>query len=290
MTLKYGVVAALFLMQTLASPGIKPAGDVPNLSKRYFMIKPDGSGTKGKPWPEAKVQWCLDGVGSEGDEYEKLLQLVKDSWKLWQDAVAPYSSLQFEPSKSHGKPVCDDKDKDGEVLHIEFGGEQGSWADLGYAGKGQEHVLHLSPTATAALCAHELGHVFGLEHEHQKPAAWQEDSDESYSDTFPFRFYCANLADYDALKDRSDIADLCKDYNAATAAGFSAANWLPFRPSPRNYEIDAFVDLDSIMMYSSTSGSKNGKPVYLKQDESEISENEKPSMGDIRAIARLYPK
>lgn len=68
---------------------------------------------------------------------------------------------------------------------------------------------------TVANLAREMGHAFGLVHEHQRPDAGKGVPRSSFA--------CENLGEHQSYKDRHyDMKDLCSNLNLAANAGFSA--------------------------------------------------------------------
>ncbi|KAM7214513.1 hypothetical protein V8F06_010074 [Rhypophila decipiens] len=146
--------------------------------------------------------------------------------------------------------------------------------------------------------AHELGHLFGLVHEHQNPALWPVflgGLDQQGGGTLSFT--CQNVLDYDAcLAERTAIDpanaqaivdnSLCADYResitemcqgGAPAGGvydptrgdhfLSSREWLPY-PGGNQYISYGVFDLQSIMVYDSRAGAKPGTNVYQIRSES----------------------
>ncbi|RAL14758.1 uncharacterized protein BO97DRAFT_412062 [Aspergillus homomorphus CBS 101889] len=164
-----------------------------------------------------------------------------------------------------------------------------------------QHKMFLSTPADhpdyviLANIAHEIGHVFGLVHEHQDPALWRDfDGGE-----WVFKFNCENLEDFDRVTrgmTREQIygpEGVCVNYRAALNVGFMAADFLPYPlgdvtgPRGKWPSMDQ-VDWDSIMIYGSTAGAKEGTNVLTKIDGTVFLGNLVPSSGDVAGIMEMY--
>ncbi|KAG9186329.1 hypothetical protein G6011_02885 [Alternaria panax] len=195
--------------------------------------------------------------------------------------------------------------------------ESGSWATLGYLDKTMNsdpdrHTLTIGSKGYGAYwpaeVAHELGHVLGLVHEHQR-----KDRDNFIN------FDCSKLLGYDEAKAEIEshsewgisIDEVCKSNNLGFTHG------LDFM-APTQYTLDmgsgrvqssgSSYDHDSIMQYSSVALAKNGQTKAVKDlpivrwkngrpqdglvDDSNaqfIYINTEPSDGDKEGVQRLYP-
>jgi hypothetical protein len=165
--------------------------------------------------------------------------------------------------------------------------------------------------------AHELGHAWGMYHEHQNPYFWPTTYKGKGGTTFSaINWVCENLADYettitkinDAIASYPSGADLgeivwgknreeiCYKRDIAANWGFSAQDYLPLT------SIDAYkvgtqdgdnIDWDSIMIYPTGAGAKrdssgNRLPTLTKPNGDDIEPNLYPSQKDIQGLMALY--
>ncbi|RAH82007.1 hypothetical protein BO86DRAFT_399536 [Aspergillus japonicus CBS 114.51] len=143
-----------------------------------------------------------------------------------------------------------------------------------------------------ANIAHEIGHAFGLIHEHQDPALWRPTDHGSWI----FKFDCRNLIDFEE-KTRGKTEEeiwgpdgLYVSWWTATKAGFNAAYFLPFPANvigPREPwpHVDD-VDWDSCMLYGSDAAGKG--PVLTTYDGKTWKANRVPSAGDVAGLVQMY--
>ncbi|KAF1833740.1 hypothetical protein BDW02DRAFT_484770, partial [Decorospora gaudefroyi] len=280
-------------------------------------------------WPNKKIRWCFHDDNAD-------LQLRG----LWNAAIDLWAEL-----KDHGfsyeevsRSVCRSQSQRSTVLHIYYNAGGRLLSTLGIPAIDEEAnrddpdpilgpYSHLSDMQGIGMndvnanVAHELGHVWGLHHEHQNPQYWKV----SVSDiggawaiptfaNYPKRFAtanfdCQNLKDYqqavarvqakiDAATDPTerdgltvDLTRLCTSHYVAQKYRFSGSEWIPLTHL-NNLVMDAEFDENSIMLYPSSAGATglgaNRATVMVYNDGSRIQENLVPSPMDINRLVSLY--
>jgi hypothetical protein len=147
-----------------------------------------------------------------------------------------------------------------------------------------------------AVVAHEIGHAWGLHHEHQNPRFWAKkyNANGAYDGrTFgDANFACKQLPDYaekslDARMDGEDPELLCTSYAIAQKYEFSANNFLPLVSGYVLPDADDDRDIDwrSIMMYTTY---QTGARVLSKPDGSDIMPPMFPTTRDVSGLVALY--
>lgn len=185
-------------------------------------------------------------------------------------------------------------------------------------------VMHLSDNLKVGNLdvnlnvAHEIGHAWGLLHEHQKNIHW-EVSDVTQSgwlvalgnsnrdirfETDDFR--CRNLKDYEETLERIDRMEnrpnraaedkvmICRNWSTAKKYGFSGAEWVPMHTGDQ--DTDLAFDPDSLMLYPSNAGGigqVNGDddqrlPILTYQNGDRIPIRTGASAADIEKLISIY--
>lgn len=257
--------------------------------KRAFYVNRDQHSTY-QPWPNSLVEWCLEG-GIYNSAFNDLLDRA---WEMWVDAIRKAEFAEGSNLTLVSRGVCVKETKQ-RYLRITLTNKREARTTVGYQLAGTTMSFDMDPSwgyySAATNLAHELGHAFGLLHEHQKPDAWES------SGLYPngrLKLNCENLKDYDDIKAvYRDMTILCSSRNTAGNAGFSAVEMLPWTEGP-SYRYSFDFDWDSIMLYGSFTGSKvvNGQrqKTLVKADGSPIYPKLKPSTTDALAIIEMYPR
>ncbi|KAI9704277.1 MAG: hypothetical protein M1836_007138 [Candelina mexicana] len=253
---------------------------------RALSISPLTPGI-GVPWPNHLVRYCFKDVDTD----RALNGLVVSAWNLWRNAghinlldiqkvgdckthINGYYPLRIVRNTNHilrtslgAKPGPDDRDGN-PVNYLRF--DSTNVRNIGF----QDNIINM---------AHELGHAFGLHHEHQRTDAHDH-----------IRFVCENLEHYEEKKKKGeDMHDLCTSKMAADAAKFEAGDFIPLAQLVGLNQSQAY-DPKSIMHYGTYFGSKSKhfwpkKKVLTDLKGKELAfQATKPSEMDIERINWLY--
>ncbi|KAB5570386.1 hypothetical protein GE09DRAFT_1217824 [Coniochaeta sp. 2T2.1] len=254
--------------------------------RRYMSILPGNSPAPENPWPDRTIRYCFE------DELAKsrMQDILDEAIRLWQDAGLLDSVYTYDEVTGPGAG-CTGHPQRAQTLVIRYNNQGRLRSTIGLpAADGlnpdltgpymdvtdDPNVGMLSPTASIA---HELGHVWGLYHEHQNRFYWVDgpyrgeipEGNDAFGDGLAV-FNCAALSDYAAVMQRIDVAypgqanegvrkkvkeDVCQDINMASLWNFDGArSWLPRTEMNIHMEELAYskVDWSSIMLYPSGNG------------------------------------
>ncbi|KAK4447079.1 hypothetical protein QBC34DRAFT_410414 [Podospora aff. communis PSN243] len=296
--------------------------DSSTLGKRWAAIVPgvDGPGlvsvtsnSNGERWPQSTIPVCINPNAPTVRADAELA--IKEGITVWHHAgvdpnVWNVLILSVEECERHGVVpgtrrknfLWVERVAGNGSPHATLGNVRGGsylryqpksyWTDIPGSPLAQDYNFRLS-------MAHELGHVFGLVHEHQRPDAWGPHHAGSASDEGVFEFHCNRLRDYqECLTDASENLpfgenyiqnlvnnQLCRFLSESTRNScqgttqvthpddhfLMARNYLPYPGGASYIQTSAMrsLDLTSVMIYSSMAGAAGDEPVYTIRRESE---------------------
>ncbi|KAK3292953.1 uncharacterized protein B0H64DRAFT_434245 [Chaetomium fimeti] len=169
-------------------------------------------------------------------------------------------------------------------------------------------VIDIGMGNVVANYAHEMGHSWGLHHEHQNPKWWSETFTGVERANYFFgeeNFHCTNLRDYatvmapyDGQPDYIKNAyknEICRDRSKASRAKFAGGfNYVPITDEPGTIDDERNEpDWESIMLYPSNAGGRvdaSGQKlnVLTKRNGDLIDPVSKPSRRDIAGLKKMY--
>ncbi|KAF7592769.1 hypothetical protein BBP40_012527 [Aspergillus hancockii] len=218
-----------------------------------------------RPWPDQTITYCYNSESAR----ERIAPLLRQAIALWAAAGLPESFKYVERETDW----CFRNPKDGLAFYGDgdtetyFSSIAMSVPDERFAGPYLyfNPPKDLLPENTLAALTHELGHSWGLLHEHQDPLLWRTNDPGNGEHRGLITFFCENVEGYDQLSQKygGDKEKLfapdgpCTSSERALQDGFVAANILPLGPgwrhqSPRSqWPEDENVDWKSIMFYAS---------------------------------------
>ncbi|KAK4442794.1 hypothetical protein QBC34DRAFT_431272 [Podospora aff. communis PSN243] len=307
-------------------PALVPRSRPHSLNRRYFYARKAAPGFGvAQPWPNRVIKYCFNPNPATQAAKAMLKKNLKDARKIW---VAKGLNSNFRIEEAHGDACLDLED----VLMISYtgnGANSGMGSSVGQLSTNNMHLtdrVDMGMLDVVANFAHELGHAWGLYHEHQNPNFWQGVVDatgngELFGPGNPGQWNCENLIDYASValggglvvqtgqnnqgNTRTvDMQRLCSSYDLARGARFTALDYLPMggRGTPHSTNGKGVDDVDwsSIMIYASGAGAvpldpgeepgeTDRRARILQQPNGErIAKNLFPSALDILALNTLY--
>ncbi|KAK4154118.1 hypothetical protein C8A00DRAFT_14756 [Chaetomidium leptoderma] len=167
-------------------------------------------------------------------------------------------------------------------------------------------ILDIGMGNVVANYAHEMGHAWGLHHEHQNPKWWSETVTGVERAKFFFdetNFICENLADFDAQMvpyanepdyvRRGHRNEICRDRDKASRSKFAGGfNYIPIDDAGMIDDGQSEPDWLSIMLYPSNAGGKTvggvKQNVITKLNGDLIGPVSKPSKRDVQGLKKMY--
>lgn len=238
--------------------GIKTGTELHSLNKRYsYTVNTDA-----KPWPGCTIRYCF----ADDDTEQALFDNLKDAIERWYRSGLDRNSFKWEKVS---RDECTQKRSTHLVISITQVKSHDTTVGYEPAGPGfpgpsmNLYDGDLKSLDKVASFSHEVGHAWGLRHEHQVPQYWK--TGEGYADAVGGdsavfgngNFHCENLADYEEktafVRDTMGqppniVKQLCTKYSIARQYKFSAVNWLPDTAGIVATDSDQGVDWDSIMV------------------------------------------
>ncbi|KAL5888471.1 hypothetical protein ACKVWC_003735 [Pyricularia oryzae] len=297
------------------------------VKKRYLTIDPNLGDAS--PWPDKTINYCYESKAARKNLHKDFVEASK----MWKTAGLAAGVYKYKEVASPGSPCTGHADR-AKILVVritpgdppeegedtpEEGENPAGWATLGIeplnadsSYKGPEMYINTdlrykgsgeSRSRFVGTVAHELGHVWGLYHEHQNPLFWELPYSSSDGKVFGKNWFCQKVRGYqrsvdlikskfpnDAAEVQHQTENMCRWASFAKDYKFPGADYLPeqstagkFYPAdiPRRGATNEHVDWASVMIY-------DGEDFLLKNDGSEVYENNRPSQADVLGIRRIY--
>ncbi|GAB7360190.1 hypothetical protein MBLNU230_g7952t1 [Neophaeotheca triangularis] len=280
-----------------------------SLAAQAYAIDPLDPSDR-EPWPNnGAIYWCEN----DSNDYQTAHELIESAYQIWAQAgLGP--ATPDSPSLLYAGEPCERIEKRepwlfANVLQVEIdwvGGEMS--ADVGFVLGGRNRLVlaGVGPGVKAVVpkevaVAHELGHLWGLHHQHQRPEIWDKEL---------IALNASNLRYYDDFKRRGhNMSLISHERGAAVEAGYQEPlELLPFEHCDHDPPSNTSVDWNSIMLYGSTHYGGHEDPefdanweghwvykeadVLLRQDHGypeHIDQPQKPSKADVAKLRELYP-
>lgn len=284
------------------------------LGKRWVTVDTSSgfsSNTGIKLWPDKTIKFCFTDTESRGRLYDLLVK----GMDLWHQAGLDSTFRMTEVSDA------DCKNKRSEVMVVTLGDglsttparPNGALSSMTLTDSAEVGMLN-----SISNVAHEIGHAWGLYHEHQNPNFWEEPYAHKGGSVFgASNFQCKNLRDYQDALDKiqskinqypeenreaaklsidAHFKEICTKREIAKLYGFSAAEYLPYTTRDlykAGTDDSSQIDWDSIMLYPTGAGGTpqgNGErlPILTRPNGDEIGLNLLPSPKDVVGLIALY--
>lgn len=225
-------------------------------------------------WPEKTITYAFSNKEAE----QKLGRILEDAKKLWNQLKVngfDYKEVDLRKCRA-GRSEC-------MLIHYNNDGKLRTTVGLQALDTNFEGpYMHLSDRLdvgnldVVVNVAHELGHAWGLWHEHQARIWWGHSENDGNWDGFlagdifkTADYHCENLEDYEQALGKmaekegleskeelsvSQVEELCRNHKTAKACSFSALDWMPL--PKHGMKPDDEFDPTSLMLYPSGAGGK----------------------------------
>ncbi|PNP53831.1 hypothetical protein FNYG_15713 [Fusarium nygamai] len=241
-------------------------------------------------WPKKTLTYAFSTTEAE-KKLERILEAAKKLWNRLNVDGFKYEKLKLKECKARrSECMIIYYNNDGKLLTSvglppldnNFEGPYMHLSD-------KKDIGNLDPVINVA---HELGHAWGLWHEHQARKWWgQSEIDEFWGGTLNGHefmtadYHPERLKDYEValekmaeakgLKSPEELSQeqinmLIRDQKTAKDYGFTAVEWMPLKPA--GMEADEIFDRNSLMLYPSGAG---GKGDVLFDDEGNLVEDKR---------------
>ncbi|KAI8207621.1 hypothetical protein K4K54_004855 [Colletotrichum sp. SAR 10_86] len=297
------------------------------LQKRYVAINGNGDTQR---WPDRTISYCFANKEARTKLHEGMLEATQ----RWRHAGLSELAFKYKQVAEPGR-ACTNHPQRSVILVVALAEGFRAHQGIPNINANQENyqgpVMELSMRTDIGMLdwvgniAHEIGHAWGLAHEHQNMNFWKRktaegDVENGYGsgDGALFsaaQFDCTALQDYETIheqvkKDKpEDVPKLCTNNRIAKAHDFSAFQWLPDPSSWLNRQSTGrasgvSIDWKSIMLYPSGAGGigsasppGGGQPldtndrrrsVLVRRDRSTFTGNREPSEDDVKGIESIY--
>ncbi|KZL80227.1 hypothetical protein CI238_06531 [Colletotrichum incanum] len=276
-----------------AVPRIAENGTTGSNVKRWVSMRPGVGDKPSYLWPDKTINYCFDTT----DSRDKLDEKLNSAFNMWaasfEDGSGGLNRLLYKYSMvAEPGTACTENSQRAKILVVSHNDLGVHSTTIGQRPLDAERPEYKGPTMKLstrddvgqlnilANFAHEVGHAWGLIHEHQNPLFWRypygTSSDDIFEGTvFGDHWECSALRDYYTVRGKITqkhgtgeeaeqiMRDVCLLQSAADEWGFSAADWLPvkanfkYSSSVPNAGADyTHVDWDSIMLYPSGAGGR----------------------------------
>ncbi|KAF4334529.1 zinc-dependent metalloprotease [Fusarium beomiforme] len=229
-------------------------------------------------WPEKTITYAFNNAQAEEKMEEYLEKAMNDHWNRLKVDGFKYKKLDLSKFRARRSECM--------IIYYNDEGNLATSVGLRAIEQGYEGpYMHLSDRKdvgnldVAANVAHELGHVWGLWHEHQARRWWGL-SDITESEKWggfltgeifmTGDYHPENLKDYEEALERmakakghkskdelseEDVKKLYQDHETAVDYGFSGKDWMPI-VKKGGMDADDNFDENSLMLYPRGSGGK----------------------------------